>query len=96
MGRQHAHSARFRAIAETALAGLGIVALFGNLECEVAQLGDTVCSAAETGLRVLPSIALAAWQTIQATGLEHNRLSECFLEMLPSLWSLFHALAATL
>jgi hypothetical protein len=93
MGRQHTRNARFRAIAGTALAGLGIVILFGNLDWAVAQLKDTYCGAHGAGLGMLPSIVLAVWQTMQAIGLEQHRLLVCFLQMLPLFWRLIHALA---
>lgn len=93
MGRQHTRTAKLGAIAGTALAGLGIVILFGNLDWAVAQLKDTYCDTHGAGLEMLPSIVLAAWQTMQATGLEQHRLLECFLQMLPSFWRLIYALA---
>ena len=89
MGRQHAR----RAIAGTALAGLGIVFLFGNLDWAVAQLKDTYCDTHGAGLGMLPSIVLAVWQTMQATGPEHYPILECFLQMMPTFWPLIHALA---
>ena len=93
MGRQHTRTAKVRAIAGTVLAGLGLVDLFGNLDWAIVQLKDTYCDTHEAGLGMLPSIVLAVWQTMQATGLEQHRLLECFLQMLPSLWPLIHALA---
>jgi hypothetical protein len=82
MGRQHTRTAKLGAIAGTALAGLGIVILFGNLDWAVAQLKDTYCDTHGAGLGMLPSIVLAVW-----------RLLECFLEILPTFWPLIHALA---
>lgn len=94
MGRQHTRIAKLRAIAGTVLAGLGMVVLFGNLDWAVAQWKDTYCDTHGAGPGMLPSIVLAVWQTMQATGFEQHRLLECFLEILPTFLPLIHALAA--
>jgi hypothetical protein len=93
MGRQHTRTAKLRAIAGTILAGLGMVVLFGNLDWTVGQWKDTYCDTHGAGLGMLPSIVLAVWQIMQATGLDHHRLLECFLEILPTFLPLIHALA---
>jgi hypothetical protein len=96
MERQHTRTPRLRTIAVTGLGGLGIYLLLENLECAAGQLREVFCSIAGTGLGVLPSVALAAWQIMQANGFERDRHLECLLQMLPSFWPLIHALAGAI
>jgi hypothetical protein len=77
MTRQHARSHRLNSIAGAAIVWLGILLLLGNLDRAVPQLGNLLYGTAREGLRVLPSIVLAAWQAVQAHGLDHHRHLGC-------------------
>ena len=92
MERKHTRIPRLRTIGRAALGGVGIYFLLENLECAVGQLREAFCGIAGVGLGVLPSIVAAAWQIMQANGLEH-RLLECSFQMLLSLWPLLLAVA---
>jgi hypothetical protein len=96
MQRQHTRTGILRMIAGTALAGAGSHILLENLECAGAQLRAVFCSIGGEGLGILPSIVLAAWQTVETVGLEPHGHLECLFQMLPSFWPLIHALAGAI
>ena len=79
-------------IAGAAVAWLGILGLFGNLDRVVPRLSNFLCGAVREGLGLLPSIAPVAWQAMQAYVFDHHLL-ECLLPMLLSLWPLLHVMA---
>ncbi len=89
MGRQRGHSGNFKSIAGAALVGLGLFVLLGNLDVFAAQSSCPLGTTAGELLGVLPSVLLdAASQALQACVLEHQRVSEGFVQMLVSFWSL--------
>jgi len=92
MERKHTRTPRLRTIGVTVLGGLGIYFLLENLGCAAGQLRELFCGVAGGRLGVLPSIVVAAWQIMQANGLEH-RLLECLFQLLLSLWPLLLAVA---
>ena len=73
-------------IAGAAIAWLGILGLFGNLDRVVPQFSNLLCGAAREGLGLLPSIAPVAWQAM------HDHLLECLLQLLLSLRPLLHVI----
>ena len=78
-------------IAGAAIAWLGILGLFGNLDRVVPQFSNLLCGAAREGLGLLPSIAPVAWQAMHAYVFD-DHLSECLLQLLLSLRPLLHAI----
>ena len=96
MERHHTSTWILRMVAGTALAGAGSHILLENLEYVGMQVREVFCCIAVEGRGILPSMVLAAWQTLQATGIELNGPLECLLEMLPSFWPLIHALAGAI
>jgi hypothetical protein len=84
MARQHARSGKVKSIAGAAIVWIGMFVLFASLGWAVPQLSDPLCGAAGEGLGVLPSIVLAAWRALPDYAFDHQRLSECFLQMLLS------------
>jgi hypothetical protein len=88
MERQYTRSSNLKSIAGTALAGLGILVLLGNLDCAVAQWENFFCAAAGNVLGILPCFVLAAWQATQAYVFDHHGPWGWLLQMLLSLWTL--------
>jgi hypothetical protein len=85
MERPHTLSSNLKSIAGTALAGIVVLVLLGNLDCAVAQWD--FCAAAGNALGVLPCLALAACQAMQTYVFDHGLLG-WLLQMLLSLWTL--------
>jgi hypothetical protein len=80
MATQHRPSQTFRSIAGSALVGLGLFILFGNLGGAAAQLRHLLSVPGE-GLGLLASVILAA-------SFDHRRLLHGLLQMLLSFWPL--------
>jgi hypothetical protein len=93
MERQHTHSSRLKSIAGAAVAGLGILIVLGNLDGQVAQVGNFLGCRAGDALGLLPSIVLSALQALQAYAFDHQGLSACPVRMLVSFMPLLHVLA---
>ena len=79
-------------IAGAAIAWLGILGLFGNLDRFVPQFSNLLCGAVREGLGLLPCIAPVAWQAMQAYAFDHPLL-EWLFQLLLSLWPLLHVMA---
>jgi hypothetical protein len=92
MERQHIRTRILGIIAGTALAGAGIHILLENLK-GAGELKGVICGIAGVGLGILPSIALAGWQAMQAYGLDTQRHLECLVQLLVSFWPLLLAVA---
>jgi len=92
MAKQNTRFQSLKSIAGAAIAWLGILGLFGNLDRVVPQFSNPLCGAAREGLGLLPTIAPVAWQAMQAYVFDHHLL-ECLLPMLLSLWPLLHVMA---
>jgi hypothetical protein len=93
MGRQHIRARILGIIVGTALAGAGIHILLENLECAGGELREVICGIVGVGLGILPSIALAGWQAMQAYGLDYQRHLECLVQLLLSFWPLLLTVA---
>jgi hypothetical protein len=85
MERQRGHSPSFKSITGTALAGLGILVLLGNVDCAVAQLKYAFCATAGDALGMWPCLVLAGCQVVQAYAFDHYALLGWLLQMLLSL-----------
>lgn len=92
MARQNTRLQSLKPIAGTAIAWLGILGLFRNLDRVLPQFSNLLCGAVREGLGLLPSIAPVAWQAMQAYVFDHPLL-EWLLQLLLSLWPLFHVMA---
>jgi hypothetical protein len=88
MERLYTRSTSLKPIAGIALAGLGVLALLGNLDCTIAQWENFFCAAAGNGLGILPCFILAACQAMQTYVFDHHGLVGWLLQMLLSLWTL--------
>jgi hypothetical protein len=91
MERPYTRSSNLKSIAGTALAGLGILVLLGNLDWAVAQWENFFCAAAGNALGILPCFVLAAWQATRAYVFDHHGLLGGLLQILLSLWTLLPA-----
>jgi hypothetical protein len=88
MERQHTHSPNFKSIAGTALAGLGILVLLGNLDWALAQLRNRCCATAGDALGVLPCLILTACHAMQAYVFDYHGLLGWLIQLLLSIWPL--------
>ena len=93
MAKQHTTSHSLISIVGAALAGIGIVILFGRLDGPAALLTNLLGAAARETLETLPSFIPAAWQVLQAYAFDQQRCSPCPLQMLVSFWPLLHVVA---
>jgi hypothetical protein len=85
MTRQLILSRGPKSIAGTALIGLGLLILFGNLDGAAAQLSGPLGNTAGEALGVLPSIILtAASQAFQACAFDHQYFLQGLFQMLVS------------
>jgi hypothetical protein len=88
MERLYTRSSNLKSIAGTALAGIVVLVLLGNLDCAVAQRENFFCAAAGNVLGILPCLVLAACQAMQTYVFDHHGLVGWLLQMLLSLWTL--------
>jgi hypothetical protein len=91
MERHKAHSSRFTAIARTAIAGIGILILLGNVDRGAAQLRSYFCATAGDAPGIWPCVLLAGCRAMQAYMFHHHGVLGWLLEMLLSLWPLLPA-----
>jgi hypothetical protein len=94
MTRQNRFSERLRSIAGGTLVGLGLHILFGNLTREI-QLRHLLGTPAGEALGVLPSVALATSQAVQAYALDHQGFLG-LMRVLVSLWPLLLVTVGTI
>lgn len=94
MARQQATLQNLKSIAAAALAGLGLVILFGMTDEPTAQVTNILGFAAKMAMELLPCVVPAAWRALETYASDHQGFSPCILQMLVSCWSLVHGLAA--
>ncbi len=94
--QQHTQTWRLKAVAGTALAGLGMAVLLGSLNLATAQLCHFLGAAAWGVLGVLPTAVPAALQGLQALAFDFERSLHCPLQMLTSLWPLLSVMAGAI
>jgi hypothetical protein len=97
MTRQLILSRGPKSIAGTALIGLGLLILFGNVDGAAAQLSGPLGNTAGEALGVLPSIILtAASQAFQACAFDHQYFLQGLFQMLVSSWLLLLVIVGAL
>jgi hypothetical protein len=87
MDRQHTHSPSFRSIAGSALVGLGILVVLGNLAW-AALLRNSLCATAGDAFGIWPCVLLAGCRVMQAYMVHHHGVLGWLFQMLLSLWPL--------
>jgi hypothetical protein len=88
MTKQSTLSRSCKSIAGAALVGLGLLALFGDLDGAAAELSCPLATTAGEALGLLPSVVLAAaWHALPFQG---------FIQMLVPFWLLLFILAAAI
>src|SRR6266571_307355 len=85
MAKQRTPSRSLKSIVGTALAGLGLFVLSGNLDAAAAQLGALLSITAAAPC-LLPHVVLAALQALQAHSFDHQWFLPGPLQMLVSFW----------
>jgi hypothetical protein len=90
MERQYTRSTNLKSTVGTAFAGLGFFVLIESLGWVANPLKYFLWN---TGLRILPCMALTAWQALQADGLHQHSFLTCLLQMLLSFWPLLLVMA---
>ncbi len=93
MARQQATLHNLKSIAAAALAGLGLVILFGNVCGRTAAVTNILGFVATEAMQLMPYVAPAAWRALQSYGFDPRGLSPCLVHVLVSCWSLVHSLA---
>jgi hypothetical protein len=88
MARQCILRERVRSIAGGVLVGLGLYILFVNLDRAASQLSDFLGTGGEKALGILPSIALATSQVVQAHGVGLPLFREDLMRILLPFWPL--------
>jgi len=84
MGRQRTHSSRFKSIAGSALAALGVLVVLGNLGWSTI-LRNSFCATAGEALEIWPCVLLAGCRAMQAYLFHPHALLGWLLQMLLSL-----------
>ncbi len=85
MAKQRTRFRSLKSIVGTALAGLGLFVLSGNLDAAAAQLGGLLSITAAAPC-LLPHVVQAALQALQAHGFDHQWFLTGPLQMLVSFW----------
>lgn len=93
MTRQLKRSRRLKSIAGTAVVGLGLAILFGQLEGPAAQLTNLLGTAARETMALLPYWVPAVGQALAHFAFSHLRFSPCLVQMLLSFWPLVRLMA---
>jgi hypothetical protein len=96
MTKQHNTPESLKSIAGGVLVGLGLHILSGNLAGDATQLRHLLGIPAGEALGVVPSVALAASQAVQAYGLDHQRVLDGLLQTLASFWPLLLVVVGTI
>jgi hypothetical protein len=96
MTRQHRLYESFNSIAGAAFVGIGLHLLWGNLDRAASHLSHPLGAAAGEALGVLPSIALALSQVVQAYDSDHRAFVLTLLRILISFWPLLLVIAGTM
>ncbi len=94
MARQQATLQNLKSIAAAALAGLGLLMLFGMTDEPTAQVTNILGFVARVAMELLPCVVPAAWRALETYASDHQGFSPCLVQMLVSCWSLVHGLAA--
>jgi len=95
MARQR-RAKRVQSAAGAALAGLGLVILFGKLDKPVARLTNCLSTGTRETLELLVALVPAAWHVLQAYSFDQQQLSPCPFRMLVSFWPLLHLIVGAL
>lgn len=74
MAGQHTNSWVPRSVAGTALAGLGMLILYGNLAGDLARLTHLLGANGSAALGVLPAVILSVPQILQTYAASHQQL----------------------
>ena len=96
MSSQHKLSESVKSIAGAALIGVGLHILWGNLDKAATQVSHPLGASAADALGVLPSIAMAFSQVVQAYASNHQGFLLGVLRMLVSFWPLLMVVAGTM
>jgi hypothetical protein len=96
MTRQHRLSESFKSTAGATLVGAGLHLLWGNLDRAASHWSHPLGAAAGEALGVLPSIALALSQVVQAGASDHREFVLTLLRILISFWPLLLVIAGTI
>jgi hypothetical protein len=94
MTRQHQFPQNLKLIAGSAFAALGLAILFGRLDAPVAKLTNLLGTAACEALKLVAYLLPSVWRALQAFAFGMQPATPCPVQMLASLWPLFHAVAA--
>jgi hypothetical protein len=84
MESKSTHSSRFKSISGSALVGLGILVVLGNLGW-AAMLRNRFCATAGDALGIWPCVLLAGCRVMQAYVFHHHEVLGWLLQMLLSL-----------
>jgi hypothetical protein len=85
-----------RSIVGTAVAGLGLVVLFVELDGLAVMLSSLAGIAGKAMRELLPYFVHAACQLLQAFVLDHLRFSALALQVLGLWWPLLHSVSASI
>lgn len=96
MAGQHTNSWVPRSVAGTALAGLGMLILYGNLAGDLARLTHLLGANGSAALGVLPAVILSVSQILQTYAASHQQFLRGLVEhMFLTSWPLLLVKAGT-